>query len=103
MKITKRIKTLISSAVTFAMVLSLSVPFASAAVETEYSNASNALEAYDFLKAVGAMDSEEVAFSADMAITRAHFVKLALHLSNDAPKVLVSDDEVFSDVTPATM
>jgi len=102
MKISKTVKTLISSVVALVMLFSLSVPFAFAATETEFSTTSNALEAYDFLKAVGAMDPDEVAFSADMAITRAHFVKLALHLSNDAPNVLVSNDEVFSDVTPST-
>lgn len=58
--------------------------------------------AYDFLKAVGALDVNELAYDADMKITRAHFVKLALHLSNDAPNVLVSNDEVFADVNADT-
>lgn len=58
--------------------------------------------AYDFIKAVGAMDENEIPYEAEKKITRAHFVKLALHLANDAPNVLVSDDVVFSDVTPST-
>lgn len=98
----KRLKTQIATLLCFAVIFSLSVPLAANSESSAQNQVADAASAYDFLKSVGAMDPEEVPFDGNMQITRAHFVKLALHLSGDAPHVLVSDDEVFYDVTPST-
>jgi len=102
MTTSKIIKQLLAFLMAFAIMLPVSVPLTAKANESSSVYTKNAEDSYNFLKAVGAMDSDEVPFDADMQITRAHFVKLALHLSNDAPNVLLSDDEVFYDVNPST-
>jgi len=84
----------------FAVLCCVSVP-AVLAAEADLPATESAENAYNFMMAVGAMDPEEVDFDASMVITRAHFVKLALHLSNDAPKVIVPNSGVFTDVTPS--
>lgn len=102
MTISKRLKSILALALVLAMMLSVSVPLTSFADESADLYSKDSKASYDFLKAVGAIDTDEVPFDANMQITRAHFVKLALHLSNDAPNVLVSNDEVFYDVNPST-
>jgi len=102
MKISKLVKNLLTFALAFAIVITVSVPCVWANASDASESTSEAKRAYDFLKAVGAMDTQETEFDTDKMITRAHFVKLALHLSNDAPNVLASGGEVFDDVTPST-
>ncbi len=65
-------------------------------------SADNGKASYEFLKAVGILAEDDPVYSSDEPVSRAYFVKLALQLSNDAPNVLVSDDEVFFDVNPDT-
>lgn len=102
MKKFNKIKKSISFILALVMTVMISVPLTALATDTQITDAQEAKKGYDFIKAVGAMAGDEIAFKADTAITRAHFVKLALHIANDAPEVLVSDDEVFADVTPDT-
>ena len=103
MKISKRINAILSAVLSLAMLVSVfASAIAYAGEETAVVN-EDAVGAYNFLKAVGAMDADEVPYDGEMMITRAHFVKMALHASNDAPKVLVSNDEVFYDVDMNTM
>jgi len=97
MKIYGKTKTLLSAILSLAMLVTAFATATAFAEETAVVN-EYAENAYSFLKAVGAMDAEEVPYDGAMPVTRAHFVKMALHASNDAPKVLVSNDEVFYDV-----
>ncbi|MBR3934414.1 MAG: S-layer homology domain-containing protein [Clostridia bacterium] len=103
MNFLNKLKSILAMALIYAMVLTVSVPLTSFATDSIQTDVRDAKLSYEFLKAVGAMDKDEVSYNATMQITRAHFVKLALHLSNDAPNVLVSDDEVFYDVNPSTV
>ncbi len=99
MKIFKTLKSIISAVISLTLIICLFAPSASAFSPESFSDAgSDYLAAYKFLKAVGAMDPAEETPASDSVVTRAHFVKLALHASNDAPKVLLSADEVFYDV-----
>ena len=96
-----KFKKLTALVLAIAVLCCVSVPSVFA-VESDAALNENAENAYNFMMAVGAMDPEEVAFDASTVITRAHFVKLALHLSNDAPKVIAPSSGVFTDVTPST-
>ena len=99
MRISNKIKSIISVVLSLALISS--VPFVSHAADSGVSS-EEGQTAYNFLMAVGAMDPDEDAYNPTVKLTRAHFVKMAVHLAGDAPNVLVSDDEVFSDVTPST-
>lgn len=102
MKNSNKLKSILSLVIVYAIVLTIAVPFTAFASDFSVTDTRDAKASYEFLKAVDAMDKDEVPFNSTMKITRAHFVKLALHLSNDAPNVLVSNDEVFYDVNPST-
>lgn len=54
--------------------------------------------AYDFLKAVGAV--EEEVYNAEELIERNRFIKMVLYLSRDAQNVPEKFSGIFSDVTP---
>jgi len=99
MKMFKNSKSIISAIIGLTLILSVCAPYVPVfALESFSDTGSDYLAAYKFLRAVGAMDEAEEALASDSVVTRAHFVKLALHASNDAPKVLLSADEVFYDV-----
>jgi len=55
-----------------------------------------------FLKSVGVMPQDEQFPPDDELISRAYFVMLALYASGDAPGVISSAGNVFSDVTEET-
>lgn len=95
----KILNKLISLILSFSLIAA-SVVFASS--NEENISAATGENAYKFLMATGVLDPNEVPYDANFATSRAHFVKLALYLSNDAPRVVVSDDEVFADVNSGT-
>lgn len=84
----------------FAIIFALAVPVVFGADNEAVSNTGK--ESYDFLKALGIITKDDPAYNEGEAVSRAYFVKLALMLSNDAPEVLVSNDEVFFDVNSLT-
>ena len=100
MSIKIRFFKLLSLILCFAIVFALAAPVAIGADNDDSINTGK--ESYDFLKALGIIEKDDPAFNADEAVSRAYFVKLALMLSNDAPEVLVSNDEVFFDVNSLT-
>lgn len=100
MKKTNKFKALVSFVLVIAMLCTVSVPFVSADVIS--SDTSQAQEMYTFMKAVGVFAEDEDDFNAETEISRAHFIKLAMHISNDAPEVLLTEENVFSDVTSKT-
>ena len=69
---------------------------------SSYDREDEAKSAYEFLVNTGILASDEMEFDAARKITRGHFVKLALHISGDAPNVLVSDGNIYTDVTQST-
>ncbi len=83
-----------------ALMLAATSGFASAANAAIYtqSNMSDTEAIYDFMTATGIITADEMPAGGDELVTRAEFVKLALLISNDAPKVLVSEGDVFADV-----
>lgn len=52
-----------------------------------------------FLKALSIFDEDEDSIGIDDNISRAHFVKMCMKLSGDAPEVLREGDDIFLDVT----
>ena len=102
MILTKRIKTIFSLLLCLSVLLTISVPGAVADTLPGTVSLVEAENAYNFLKAVGAVDKNEVPFNPSFVVTRAHFVKLAMHLSNDAPKVITSAEDIFTDVNSST-
>lgn len=101
MNFTHKLKSSLALIICLSVVFSVFIPLSSFAADDNML-ISDASAAYDFLKEVGAMDADEVPFDPSMSITRAHFVKLSMHLSNDAPKVLVKNSGVFLDVGDTT-
>lgn len=102
MRITNRIKSFLALIVCVTVLFSVSVPSGFASASAGGATVSESREAYDFLKAVGAIDKNEQDFNAELKISRAYFIKLALHLSNDAPNVISSQGDVFADVKPGS-
>lgn len=87
----------------FAVTFVLNVfPSAYAFSYEEEIEMSDAQSAYNFLMNTGILAYDELEFDAEYKIPRAYFVKLALHLSNDAPNVLISNENIYTDVTPST-
>ncbi len=94
-----KINRILSAVLCVVIIAALSIPAAFAADVDTAANHDYGKEAYDFLKAVGIVAADDPAYSAAEPVSRAYFVKLALMLSNDAPTVLVSEGDVFFDVT----
>jgi len=87
--------------VALSMAVNIFSSFTTAYAE-EPSATNDAQDAYNFLVGTGIFPADAEAFEPELKITRAHFVKLALHISGDAPDVLNSDGDVFTDVNSST-
>lgn len=94
-----KINRILSAVLCVVIIAALSIPAAFAADTDAPVSHDYGKEAHDFLKAVGIVTNDDPAYNAEAPVSRAYFVKLALMLSNDAPEVLISEGDVFFDVT----